>query len=282
MPHVSTAAADTALPPAVACSVQGGIATLTMMRSKQRNPFSPEFQADMAHHLREIRGREDIDALILTGADGIFSAGGDVKGMSQSHAVTSPPVERNRTRIHKLHDWLQILRTIEIPVIAAVDGPAYGGGFGLALCADFILCTPRARFCSVFCRIGVIPDCSVLFTLPRMIGMQRAKEIMYTGRPVDAAEAKAIGIVMDVVAPEQLMPASLALAKRMQQSSRAAFGITKRIANQAFDVDASAHIEMEAAGQAICLASDYHKDAARRFAEKRPLRFNWERPEAAE
>ena len=274
--------ADTSLPPAVTFSVQDGIATLAMTRPKQRNPFSPEFQADMARFLQDIRRREDIDALILTGADGIFSGGGDVKGMNQSHAVKSPPVEKNRTRIYKLHDWLQILRTIEIPVIAAVDGPAYGGGFGLALCADFILCTPRARFCSVFCRIGIIPDCGVLFTLPRMIGMQRAKEIMYTGRPVDAAEAKALGIVMDIVEPEQLMPASGALTKRMQQSSRAAFGITKRIANQAFDVDASGHIEMEAAGQAICLASEYHKDAAQRFAEKRPLRFNWERPEAAE
>ena len=280
MTHTQTA--DTTVPPALTFNVQDGIGTLTMTRSKQRNPFSPDFQADMARFLEEIRSRDDIDALILTGADGTFSGGGDVKAMSQSHAVKSPPVEKNRTRIYKLHDWLQVLRTIDIPVIAAVDGPAYGGGFGLALCADFILCTPRARFCSVFCRIGVIPDCGVLFTLPRMIGMQRAKEIMYTGRPVDAAEAKALGIVMDIVAPEQLMPASVVLAKRMQQSSRAAFGMTKRIANQAFDSDASAHIEMEAAGQAICLASDYHKDAARRFAEKRPLRFNWERPEAAE
>lgn len=263
-------------PPPFDFDVADGIATLTMTRPKQRNPFTPDFTDAIARLLRDIQSRDDIDALILTGNDGVFSAGGDVKRMGARAKGEAPPPDHDRRRIYALHAWLQTLRTIEIPTIAAVDGPAYGGGFGLALCCDFVLATPRARFCSVFGRIGLVPDCSVLFTLPRAVGSQRAKEIMFTSRAIDAAEAKELGIVLAMHEPDALLPAARELAVRMQAASRAALGATKRIVNQAFDLDAQALIEMEASAQALCLASDYHKDAAVRFSEKRPLKFNWE------
>ncbi|MFT5507302.1 MAG: 2-(1,2-epoxy-1,2-dihydrophenyl)acetyl-CoA isomerase [Hyphomicrobiaceae bacterium] len=266
----------TETPGPLSLDVTDGIATLTMARAKQRNPFTQEFKDQIADLLRDIQNRNEIDVLILTGTDGIFSAGGDVKGMGVRAKGEAPPPDYDRRRIYALHDWLQMLRNIEIPTIAAVDGPAYGGGFGLALCCDFILATPRAKFCSVFGRIGLVPDCSVFFTLPRMVGAQRAKEIMFTARAVEASEAMALGIVLELHEPDDLMAAARALAKRMQKGSRTALGATKRIANQAFDVDANALIEMEASAQAVCLASDYHKDAAIRFSEKRPLLFNWE------
>ena len=104
---------------------------------------------------------------------------------------------------------------------------------------------------------------------------------MYTGRPLDAHEAKDIGIVMEIHPAEDLAAAALTLARRMQQGSRAAFGLTKRIVNQSFDIDAGGLIEMEAAGQAICLSSAYHADAVGRFKAKQPLKFNWEAVEAA-
>lgn len=262
--------------PAIDFEVVDGIAIATMARPKQRNAFTPEFLSCMENIIAEIKGRQDVDALILTGTDGVFCAGGDVKGMVERHKSGGAPADEIRERLYTLHDWIQPLRNLNIPVIAAVDGPAYGGGFGLALCADFILASESASFCSVFCRIGLMPDCAVLFTLPRMVGMQRAKEIMYTGRPLDAAEAKDIGIVMDVHPAGSLQDEALALARRMQQGSRVAFGLTKRIANQTFDVDANGLVEMEAAGQAICLGSHYHADAVGRFVEKQPLKFNWE------
>ncbi len=262
--------------PAIELAIDDGIATATMLRPKQRNAFTADFLDDMRNVIDTCRSQKDIDALILTGTDGVFSGGGDIKGMVERNRSGGLPAEDIRGRIYDLNEWLQQLRNLEIPVIAAVDGAAYGGGFGLALCADFILASDQARFCSVFCRIGAIPDCGVLFTLPRMIGMQRAKEIMYTGRPIDAAEAKALGIVMEVYGADSLQTAALALARRMQDASRAAFAITKRVSNQAFDNDADAILEMEAAGQAICLSGDYHKDAVQRFVDKQPMRFNWE------
>ena len=257
-------------------SVEDGIAVVVMARPKQRNAFSPKFQEDFRAIVDECRTRDDINAVVLSGMDGVFSAGGDIKGMVARAQEGGYPPEFMRNRLYNTHRMLQDFRNMEKPVIAAVDGPAYGGGFGLALCADFILASERAVFCSVFCRIGAIPDYGVLFTLPRMVGLQRAKELMATGRPVDANEAKAIGIAMDVYPAERLHDEAMSLARRMQDASAGAFGITKRIANQAFDNDADALLEMEAAGQAICLAGDYHKDAVNRFVEKRPLRFNWE------
>ena len=260
----------------IAFDVTDGIATLTMARPKQRNPFTDEFRNRIADLVSEIQSRNDIDVVILTGSDGVFCAGGDVKGMVARAKGEAPPPDANRSRMYTLHSWLQALRTLELPVIAAVDGPAFGGGFALALCCDFVLATPRARFCSVFGRIGLVPDCSVFFTLPRIVGMQRAKELMFTCRVVDAEEAKSLGIVMELHEPDQLSDAALKLAKRMQLGSKAALGITKRITNQAFELDANALIEMEAAAQAICAVSEYHKDAVNRFVDKQPLLFNWD------
>ncbi len=267
--------------PAIEFRVEEGIGIATMARPRQHNPFTAEFLACIEEITAEVKGRNDIDALILTGADGAFCAGGNVKGMGERQDSGPTPVEDMRERLYGVHDWLQPLRNLNVPVIAAVDGPAYGGGFGLVLCADFVLASERARFCSAFGRIGLIPDCALLFTLPRMVGMQRAKEIVYTGRPVSALEAREIGIVMEIHPSADLTAAALTLARRMQQGSRAAFGLTKRIVNQSFDIDAGGLIEMEAAGQAICLSSAYHADAVGRFKAKQPLKFNWEAVEAA-
>ena len=162
--------------PAIGFAVDDGIGIATMARPRQHNPFTAEFLTCIEEITAEVKGRNDIDALILTGTDGAFCAGGNVKGMGERQDSGPTPVEDMRERLYGVHDWLQPLRNLNVPVIAAVDGPAYGGGFGLALCADFILASERARFCSAFGRIGLIPDCALLFTLPRMVGMQRAKE----------------------------------------------------------------------------------------------------------
>lgn len=262
--------------PVISLDVTDGIAILSMNRPKQRNPFTADFLESMERLLREVHERDDIDVMVLTGGDGVFSGGGDVKGMNERLKGNAPPPDFARKRLYGIHGWLQTLRNLDKPTIAAVDGAAYGGGFGLALCCDFVLATHRARFCSVFARIGLVPDCSVFFTLPRIVGMQRAKELMFTARPIPADEAKALGIVMELHEPQDLRGGAMQLARRMQQASGPALSATKRIANQAFDLDANALIEMEAAAQAICLASDYHRDAAQRFASKQPLLFNWE------
>jgi len=257
--------------------VNDGIATITMTRPKQRNAFTQELQNCLSAMVSDISSRSDIDAVILTGSGGSFSGGGDIKGMLKNQPKEGEPGADYRKRIYAINDWIQRLRNLEVPVIAAVDGAAYGGGFSMALCADFILCSPKARFCSVFCRIGAVPDCGIMYVLPRMIGMQRAKEIMYTGRPIAADEAKEIGIAFEIHSVDELQEAALTLAKRLQLASSKAFALTKRITNQSLDMDAASVLEMEASAQEICFNTDYNKDAVARFTRKEPLLYNWEK-----
>lgn len=262
--------------PAISLEINDGIAVATMRRPKQRNAMSPEFIACIQDIMAKVRNDDSVRVFILTGSDGVFCAGGDIKGMLDRAKGKGMSADAVRKRLYYMNEWVQQLRTMEIPVIAAVDGPAFGAGFGLSLCADFVLASDRASFCSVFCRIGAVPDCGVLFNLPRMIGMQRAKQLMYTGREVSAEEARDLGIVMDIHPADKLQDATMELARQMKEASPTAFAITKRVTNQAFDNDANGILEMEAAGQAICLSSDYHKDAVDRFVAKKPLKFMWQ------
>ncbi|MCY1240457.1 Carnitinyl-CoA dehydratase [compost metagenome] len=167
---------------------------------------------------------------------------------------------------------------LEMPVIAAVNGPAIGAGFGLALAADFILCAPDAYFRASFSRVGLVPDTGLFFTLPRIVGLQLAKDIIFTGRKVDVAEALALRIARAVHPGERLMDESIALARRLAQGPTAAIGASKRILNQSFHLDARALVEMEAAAQAIFFHSDFHRQAIDDFASGTPFRYDWERP----
>lgn len=258
--------------------VKDRVGIVTFTRPKQRNAFSQELKDDLLKLFRARQHDSEIGAMIITGSDGVFSAGGDLKSLN----ATDRPVDRDRRRIYQVHDWFQVLLNLEIPVIAAVDGPAYGGGFGLALGADFILVSERARLCCVFSRIGLVPDVGCLFTLPRIVGLQKAKEIVYTNRPIFAEEAKQLGIAMEIHPHETLMDEAMALARRLTKASTAAIGCSKRILNQSFNLDAQALVEMEAAAQAVFFATAYHKDAVANFVNKQPMDFNWEAMDAAE
>ena len=252
-----------------------GIGIITMNQPKRRNALSPEMRADFAKLLPSLQFNTGLGAIILKGTEGVFCAGGDLNALAEDLGKRDTSLDRQRFYHH--HEWFQKLLNLEIPVIAAVDGAAYGAGFSIALSADFILCSDRAKMCCVFPRIGLVPDLGAFFTLPRMVGLQRAKEIMFTGRPLDAQEAKQLGIAMDVHGTDDLMDATMELAGRLCKANTRAIGATKRIVNQSFNLDAQALIEMEAAAQAIQLSSDYHQNAVKGFLDKQPLAYDWER-----
>ena len=255
-----------------------GIARFQHQRPATRNALTMALRADYAEMVDQLRGNSQVRALILAGSGGSFCAGGDVKGMLArfSDPAHNTPVH-TRQRLLDLNGWIQRLRELEVPVIAAVDGPAWGGGFAIALCADFVLATPRASFCMVFLRLGVIPDMSAIHLLPRVVGLQKAKELLMTGRRVDAAEAQSLGLVLAQHEPEALDDAALALARRFLPAERVALGMTKRMANRAYETDAGAMAELESAAQAICVADEAHLDCIRRFAAKQPMAYDWDR-----
>ncbi|CAB5682613.1 4-chlorobenzoyl coenzyme A dehalogenase-2 [Delftia tsuruhatensis] len=258
----------------VLTTIQDGIGTITLNRPEARNALNQAMRPALAAAVARMRDDAQVHTVILTGAGGAFCSGGDIGQMMDAGQAGLPW----RERIRSLHQWFPELVNLEKPVIAAVDGPAFGAGLSLALAADFVLCTRRAKFCAVFGRIGLIPDLGAMQLLPRIVGQQKAKELVFTARTVEAEEARALGMVYDIVEDgEALQRAALALARRFGEASTAAIGMAKTIMNQAFELDARAMAELEAYAQTMCRGSDYHQEAVQRFKDKQPLRFDWDR-----
>lgn len=249
------------------------IGVMTFTRPEIRNALSLTMREEIAKLLPLIRDNRDLRALVVTGSGGSFCAGGDLKGLQADPG----PIAHNRERVLRLHKWFIELSNMELPVIAAVDGPAFGAGFNLALGCDFVLASPRAQFCAVFGRIGLVPDLGGLFMLPRIVGLARAKELVMSARSVGAEEAKDLGIVLEIHPQKSLFDAAMQFAGRFRRASRLAVGQSKIMLNQSFHLDQKAMAEMEAWSQAVCMESPYHRDAIKRFVEKEPLLFDWDR-----
>ena len=139
---------------AVRFTVENEIARLVLNRPDQRNALDLDMRNEIELAVRQLRAEGSAKALVITGEGGSFCAGGDLRALSESRR----PTTANRERIRKLHVWFNELLDLEMPVVAVIDGPAFGAGFNLALAADFILATPRAQMCAVFVRIGLVPD----------------------------------------------------------------------------------------------------------------------------
>lgn len=251
-------------------TVADGVATLTLNRPTQKNALDGVMRNEIGEVIAELRRDRGIQALVITGAGGAFCAGGDLRGLN-----TGGNVEVARNRMADLHLWVQDLLTLDRPVIAAVDGPAFGAGFGLALAADIIIASPRARFCLSFQRLGLIPDCGVLYTLPRVVGLQRAKELCFSAREVDAEEARQLGIVLEIQPVEKLAERARQMALSFSLASATAMSISKNALNASLNCNLATMLELEATGQGLARSTDYHRDAIGRFLRKEPVLFQW-------
>jgi 2-(1,2-epoxy-1,2-dihydrophenyl)acetyl-CoA isomerase len=265
----------------VTFAVDNHVATVTIDRPAARNALSESVRSGLDVALERIRaGAGDaIRAVVLTGSGGAFCAGGDI-GMLAASA--GKPAAATRQRMRDAHDRVRSLINLDLPVVAAVDGAAAGAGFSLALACDFIVASPRARFIMSFARIGLVPDWGAFYLLPRIVGLQMAKELMFSARTVDADEAKSLGIVHRIHPADELAAAAQAFAARFNDASPLAIGLAKQALNRSFQSDLDAMLDLEASGQALANNSTYHQDAARRFLAKEPLAFAWERYAADE
>lgn len=249
---------------------QGSTAVLTLDNPATRNSLTADLKDGLAAALAQVKADAAIRAVVLTGANGAFCAGGDLRGIQAARQMESDGM---RARMHGTHAIFRELLTLDRPVIAAVDGAAFGAGFSLALAADFVLVTPRARFCMVFMRMGLVPDCGATYTLPRVIGAQRARELFLSAREVGAQEALSLGIAMEQHEQPALLPRALALAGSFAGASPLAVSLVKRIGLDPGALEAA--FEAEANGQALCFQTTPHREAVRRFFDKQPLAFQW-------
>ena len=250
-----------------------GVATFTLNRPEALNALSPDLKEDFQTMVDFVDGNADIKALILTGEGRAFCAGGDVKGMT-NRLADGPGASRQG--ILEVHGWLQRLHNIDCAVIAAVDGLAFGGGFSLALVADFVFASPKAKFCSVFSRIGLMPDMALAYTLPRVVGAAMAKDLMFTGRSISAREAKELGIVHSIIEEGDVLTAAQDYAARIAIGPKTAVALSKRLVNKTFQSNYNDIADAEADGQTLLFNSEFAQEAVRRFVEKEPPLYNWD------
>lgn len=251
--------------------VRDGVALLGLNRPSARNAIDETLRAELPLAMAQVRDDASVRAVVLYGVGGNFCSGGDLRAMSAQPRTAF----ESRQRIRALHAWLPEWVNLEKPLIAAVDGAAFGGGFSLALTADFVLASTRASFCQVFARVGLVPDMAALYLLPRIVGLQRAKELALSARVLPAPEALQLGIVHSLYAPEDLLDAAVAFAMRFTHASPIAMGLTKSILNQSMHLDQKALSELESFAQGLCMDSPYHQESVRSFLDGRQPAFVW-------
>ncbi|MFC3609346.1 enoyl-CoA hydratase/isomerase family protein [Stutzerimonas tarimensis] len=250
---------------------RGAVLHLSLNRPDKRNAMDLDMRDELAAAIQAIRDDRSIHAVLLSGQGGAFCAGGDLRGISSAGLDT----EGWRTRMQETHRWLRDLLTLDRPVVAAVEGVAYGAGFSLALAADFVVAAPSARFCMSFGKVGVVPDLGALYTLPRIVGVHKARELMLSAREIDAREAENLGIAYEIQPAEHLLERAHLLAERLAGSSPATASLIKRGLDMSLSSSLDSMLDFEAAAQAIAFSTDYYRIAVGRFIEKKPALFQW-------
>ncbi|AYC34076.1 enoyl-CoA hydratase/isomerase family protein [Pseudomonas cavernae] len=258
-------------PSTIELSIDNGLAILVMARPERKNALTPQMFAELLDALNGLRRNPEVKAVLLTGAGSDFCSGGDVGNM-QGEQVEAAVVRRRMEENNRL---LLAMADFDKPLIAAVDGVAFGAGFSLALAADFLIASERARFCMAFARLGLGPDLGASYTLPRVVGLQKAKEIIFSAREVPAQEALQLGIALEVHPAETFRARAEELARAMANLSPTGFSMTKRLLGASLESDLVGMLDAEASNQAVCMASNYLKDAAARFARKEPPLYQW-------
>ena len=245
-----------------------GIATLTLNRPERLNALGGTLRDDLLDAVGRASGDADVRVIIITGAGKGFCSGGDVKAMAERRqsGEARPVLEkiapsRDRT--------LLAMRDAPQPIIAAVNGAAAGAGMNLALGCDIRLASTAAKFSQAFVRRGLHPDWGGTYFLPRVVGVAKAAELIFTGALIDAAEALRLGIVSAVYPPDELMPAAYALARTIADGPPLAIRLAKRAIYHSLDTDLRGALEFETFAQNACYETEDAAEGARAFVEKR-------------
>ena len=254
--------------------VHGDVVVVAHNRPERRNAMDPQSGEDVAQAIDHYLADQNVRVLVLTGRGGHFCAGGDIQSMRSEGGMSA---EVGRKRMRKSLRRAERMYTCDKPIIAAVEGAAFGGGFATVLLADLVIASETARFCMSFSRIGLVPDTCSLYTLPRIVGIQRAKDLMLTGREIDAAAALEYGIALEVVPAGTALDRALVLARALAESSPCATAMAKTGLNMSLSSDFRSMVEYECAAQGVAFSSDYHREAVERFITKQAPQFAWPR-----
>lgn len=251
---------------AVIVEYRDDIALLRLNQPQTMNALSPAIKQGLETAIPQLMADSAVRCVIITGTDEAFCAGGDISNMADRSA---PAV---RERLHPSHAWVKLLLASEKPVVAAVNGAAAGAGFSLAMMCDFVVVADSAYFKAGFPGLGAAPDLGLALTLPRAVGMLRAKDILMTNRRVSAEEAVALGMATRVVPAATLVDDALTLAQSLAAGPATSLGLTKHLLNHAYSPIAD-FLSREAMTQAIAFGSEEFGEGVAAFLGKRKPQF---------
>lgn len=269
------------VPELVRADVADGVRQLTLNRPGSGNALSADLRAELLQELEDVEDDLSVRALILTAAgERHFCTGADLRAPRPAPRVPAGGPERpvgGVVRGLERGDGAQRLfaavMDCRVPVVAAVNGTAAGIGVQLALACDLVVARAGAVFSQIAVRRGIVPDGGAAYLLPRLVGLQRAKELLLLGDDLLAEEAHAIGLVNRVVPSEDLLDVAQALAGRLASGPTVTLGLTKRLVNASFESDRAASLRNEALAEEVAMATHDGSEGFRAFVERRPVDF---------
>ena len=256
----------------------GAVVLLTLNRPAMRNPISERDMVDaIVAAVERMNADPTVRVAILTGAGQAFSSGGDLRAMAaEAESRAKQPVRTTRYYKHGIQRIPLAFERLDVPIIAAVNGPAVGAGLDLACMCDIRVAGESARFAESFVKVGLIAGDGGAWLLPRAVGFSKACEMAFTGELIDAGEALACGLVSRVVPDGELLGAARALAAKIAANPPHAVRLTKRLLMEGRHTRMDTLLEMAASMQALVHATADHREAANAFLEKRSPKFTGE------
>ena len=253
--------------------IRDHIAIITLNRPQFKNAFSPEMITLWNQSLVDARADDEARVIVLTGKGDTFCSGGDIREMAEGKLRSWDMKNFLWEGVHRI---ALTLEDLDKPVIAAINGAAMGAGMDMALMCDLRVCSDKARLAESYITLGLVPGDGGAYFLPRLVGVSKALELLFTGDHVGPKEALQLGLVNRVVPHERLMEETLALAEKIASRSPLAIRMMKRAVYQAHTSTLRTHLDYISSQVALLSETSDHREAARAFLEKRKPRFRGE------
>jgi 2-(1,2-epoxy-1,2-dihydrophenyl)acetyl-CoA isomerase len=253
--------------------VSDHIATITLSRPERLNALSPQMREELHDAITTSNDNDHVRVIVITGAGRGFCSGGDVKAMNERNE-SGAGTALEEAMVPARDAAVLAMRDSRVPIIAAVNGAAAGAGMNIALACDIRIAADNAKFGQTFTRRGLHPDWGGTYFLPRLVGMAKACELIFTGKMIDAAEALRLGIVTEVTRLEDLMPTVRALAAEIAAGPPIAIRLARRAMYRNADSNLREALEYETFAQNLCRETEDSKEGVRAFVEKREPQFS--------
>jgi enoyl-CoA hydratase/carnithine racemase len=248
-----------------------GITTITLNRPEKLNSFAGHMRRDLAEALEVAGANRTVHVVVITGAGRAFCAGGDVAAMAE--LIERRDADEFSRLLGSARRVITAIRQMTKPVIAAINGPASGAGFNLALACDLRIASTAATFSQSFVKVGLHPDWGGTYFLPRLVTPNKACEMFFLGDAIDAEEALRLGIVNFVVGPAELEAATRELAERLREAPATSIGAAKQAVYLSQTAELEEMLRFETEAQLRCFESEDGREGVRAFLDKRPPKF---------